>query len=157
LIPRIPSFVERGGLWVLGQGLLMLTVVWTGFTWAHQWNGPLSKWSGGLLLFVGAALGLLGGVALNRNLTPFPQPSSSARLVQTGVYAWMRHPLYTAVASTALGWALWQQSLPSVLASAVLGVFFDAKARREERWLRQRFPEYSQYARRVSRFLPGIY
>lgn len=41
--------------------------------------------------------------------------------------------------------------------SLVLAVFFDAKARREETWLRQQFPEYANYQLRVRRFLPGIY
>ena len=36
-------------------------------------------------------------------------------------------------------------------------VFFDRKARREERWLRSRFPKYAAYERRVRRFIPGIY
>jgi protein-S-isoprenylcysteine O-methyltransferase Ste14 len=35
--------------------------------------------------------------------------------------------------------------------------FFDLKARREERWLRERFADYDDYARRVKRFIPGFY
>jgi protein-S-isoprenylcysteine O-methyltransferase Ste14 len=38
-----------------------------------------------------------------------------------------------------------------------LAPLFDAKARREERWLRQKFPEYAGYERRVWRFVPWIY
>jgi hypothetical protein len=44
-----------------------------------------------------------------------------------------------------------------VAISFVLGVFFDAKARHEERWLRQQFPAYAGYERRVRRFIPWIY
>ena len=35
--------------------------------------------------------------------------------------------------------------------------FFDGKARREERWLRERFSHYDDYACRVKRFIPGLY
>jgi protein-S-isoprenylcysteine O-methyltransferase Ste14 len=35
--------------------------------------------------------------------------------------------------------------------------FLDAKARREEEWLRERFPEYRGYEASVKRFVPGIY
>jgi protein-S-isoprenylcysteine O-methyltransferase Ste14 len=38
-----------------------------------------------------------------------------------------------------------------------LAFFFDAKARHEERWLLRQFPEYDSYARRVRRFIPGLY
>jgi protein-S-isoprenylcysteine O-methyltransferase Ste14 len=35
--------------------------------------------------------------------------------------------------------------------------FFDAKARHEERWLRQKFPAYAAYAQQVRRFIPWLY
>jgi protein-S-isoprenylcysteine O-methyltransferase Ste14 len=41
--------------------------------------------------------------------------------------------------------------------SLSLAVFFDAKARREELWLRQQFPDYDRYARQVRRFIPWVY
>jgi len=50
-----------------------------------------------------------------------------------------------------------RSSWPALVASLALAIFFDAKARREERWLRRRFPEYTRYEQRVRRFIPGIY
>ncbi len=78
-------------------------------------------------------------------------------LVQHGIYARLRHPLYTAVFCAVLGWSLVWQSWPALAFSLALGVFFDAKARREESWLREKFPEYPDYERRVRRFIPWIY
>jgi protein-S-isoprenylcysteine O-methyltransferase Ste14 len=52
------------------------------------------------------------------------------------------------------GWALIWQSGSSLLAALALVPFFHAKARREERWLREMFPGYTDYARRVPRFVP---
>lgn len=46
---------------------------------------------------------------------------------------------------------------PALLVAAMLIPFFHAKARREERWLREKFPEYAEYERRVRRFIPWIY
>ena len=57
----------------------------------------------------------------------------------------------------AIGWALVWQSWPALLVAAALIPFFAAKARREERWLREKFPEYAAYEQRVRRFIPGIY
>jgi protein-S-isoprenylcysteine O-methyltransferase Ste14 len=90
-------------------------------------------------------------------LTPFPKPSEGAKLVQHGIYRLMRHPLYVAVICTAVGWSLFRFSWPAFAVSLTLAIFFDAKARHEERWLRQRFPDYLGYEQRVRRFIPWVY
>ena len=69
----------------------------------------------------------------------------------------IRHPLYTSVIAVAIGWALVWQSWPALLAAAALIPFFHAKALNEERWLREKFPDYADYERRVRRFIPWIY
>ena len=35
--------------------------------------------------------------------------------------------------------------------------FFDAKVRREEVWLVERYPSYPAYQRRVQKLIPGLY
>jgi protein-S-isoprenylcysteine O-methyltransferase Ste14 len=69
----------------------------------------------------------------------------------------MRHPLYTAVFCASAGWSLVWRSWPALAVSLLLALFFDAKARHEECWLRQQFPDYAGYERRVRRFIPWIY
>jgi len=56
-----------------------------------------------------------------------------------------------------MGWALVWRSWPALLAALALAPVLCAKARREERWLRQHFPEYAAYERRVRRFIPWIF
>jgi protein-S-isoprenylcysteine O-methyltransferase Ste14 len=114
--------------------------------------------AGGAVFFVIAlGCGIAGTVALGRNLSPFPKPSTHAQLVQGGIYGLMRHPLYTAVFCGSVGWVLVWQSWPALVISLVLAIFFDAKARHEERWLRQQFPDYTRYEQHVRRFIPWIY
>ncbi|MGN6642001.1 MAG: methyltransferase family protein, partial [Verrucomicrobiota bacterium] len=112
---------------------------------------------GAILLLLGAACGIAGIMALGSSLTPFPKPSVRTQLVQRGIYARVRHPLYLAVICAALGWSLVWQSWPALAASLVLAFYLDAKARREERWLQEQFPEYARYRERVRRFIPGVY
>ncbi len=151
------SFVQRGGGWVVGQFLLLLAVAGLDLT-GHAATKPLPIFSGGLVLIAAATLGSLAGLrALGRNLTPFPKPSAKTELVRHGIYGLIRHPLYTSVFCAAAGSSLIFQSGPALVASVVLGIFFDAKARHEERWLRQQFPDYADYERRVRRFIPWIY
>ena len=151
------KFIQRGGLWVAGQSVLLFAVVIFGVVF-HSNGKNLLVMAGGVVFFVVAlGRGFAGKVALGRNLTPFPKPSAHTQLVQGGIYGLMRHPLYTAVFCGSVGWALVWQSWPALLATLALAPFFDAKARREECWLRQQFPEYASYEQRVRRFIPWIY
>ncbi|MBK8233228.1 MAG: hypothetical protein IPK72_22280 [Candidatus Eisenbacteria bacterium] len=36
-------------------------------------------------------------------------------------------------------------------------LFIEAKVRREEAWLRERFPDYAAYQRRVRKLIPFVY
>ena len=151
------DFVRRGGWFVIGQSLLLLAIAGLDLT-GHAAMKSLPLFIGGLVLIAAAAICSVAGLlALGRNLTPFPKPSAKTELVQHGIYALIRHPLYTSVFCTAVGSSLLFQSWPASVASAVLGIFFDAKARHEEYWLRRQFPEYANYERRVRRFIPWVY
>lgn len=151
------SFARRGGWWVVAQAVLM-SAVFVGGWWNNEaWTVPAATAAGWMCLSLGGVLALLGFIQLGRGLTPFPRPVPGARLVTTGVYRLVRHPLYTSVFLTGLGWALARSSPVALVVSGLLLVFFDAKARHEERWLCERFPEYGAYARRVRRLLPWVY
>jgi protein-S-isoprenylcysteine O-methyltransferase Ste14 len=151
------GFFQRGGWWVLGQFTLMLVVAVLGMISGAATKNDATFLGGWFLLGVSALCGIAGMAALGRGLTPFPKPAAQAELVQHGIYSVMRHPLYTAVFCAAGGWSLIRGSWPALAASLVLAAFLDAKARREERWLRQQFPDYVSYERRVRRFIPWIY
>ena len=149
--------MQRGGLWVLAQGVLTLAVIAAGFFWPGE-RRPIVLTVGAIVFLLAAVVcGGLGAVSLGRNLTPFPRPSEPGRLVRTGIYGLIRHPLYTAVMCGSFGWALLRASWPGLLFAVAMIPFFDAKARREERWLQREFPEYQEYAQRVRRFLPWLY
>ena len=150
-------FVQRGGLWVLVQCALMLAVLGLCVLHGSESKNPPLLVAGLFFLTVSAGCGLAGALALGRNLSPFPKPMATAKLVRRGIYSILRHPLYTSVLCLAIGSSLLRQSVPALVVSLVLALFFDAKARREERWLGQRFPEYADYAQRVNRFIPWIY
>jgi protein-S-isoprenylcysteine O-methyltransferase Ste14 len=150
------SFVNRGGIWVVTQITLMLLNL-AAPLW-HRMGPGLPVIVGSALLFVVAAgFGILGAIALGKNLTPFPHPPSGTRLVTHGIYALVRHPLYSAVIFWTLGWALLWLSWPAFVAALVLLPLLDAKSRMEERWLCEQFPDYEAYQKRTRSFLPWIY
>ena len=151
------GFVQRGGLWVLAQGALLLAVTGLGITFRNNSKHIVFLLGGLLFLLASTYCGIAGVVALGRSLTPFPKPSAKTQFTQRGIYGLVRHPLYISVLCAAFGWSLLEQSWLALAVSLLLTIFFDAKARREETWLRQQFPEYANYQQRVRRFVPWIY
>ena len=150
-------FVQRGGWWVVGQFILLTAVAVLGIVCRQEPKREFILLCGLASLLAAAVTGLAGLINLGRNLTPFPRPSAQTRLVRHGIYRLIRHPLYTAVMCSAVGWSLCWQSWPALAASLALVVYLDAKARHEERWLRRQFPDYADYARCVKRFVPWLY
>ena len=135
----------------------MLALLVAGPWWRGQWTGMATPAIGGSLVLAGAWLGIAGVRLLGLNRTPFPEPKPGSHLVTTGIYARVRHPLYASVISLGFGWALLWRSGPALTLAAAQIVFFYAKARLEERLLRQRFAEYADYSRRVPRLVPRLF
>lgn len=150
------SFAARGGWWVVAQSILMLTAFVLAVMYPGRFSNPPIMALGFAVFAIGGYFGISGVLVLGKNRTPYPQPRAGSQLIQHGIYARVRHPLYTSVMLASLGWALIWQSVAAFCASLVLIPFFHAKARREEEFLRQTFPDYADYARRVPRFLPGL-
>jgi len=159
-VSRLPALGVHGEGWVTGQFLLLAAVGVAGLVDRPDWSGTpslVSQVVGAALTVLGVLVGLLGVRDLGASLTPHPRPKDDAHLVETGIYGWLRHPLYLGLMIGALGWALFAASALALAFTGALVVFLDLKARREEAWLRDRYPRYRMYARRVRRFIPGLY
>lgn len=151
----------RGEWYVVVQFVLLGLVAVAPFVdggrgWPAPWGG-LARVAGVGLMLVGAAVGAMGLLGLGRNLSPLPHPKDDAELVETGLYGLMRHPIYSGLIAGCAGWALVHNSLLTLLLAGVVFVFFDFKARREERALAAHFPGYRAYQARVRRFIPFVY
>lgn len=154
---------ERGEYWVLLQGVLLmgfvLLPVYRPIAWKINSQALLYVcWGLSAVLALGASLFIVKGLMdLGSNLTPLPYPRDEGQLVRSGVYGVVRHPLYSGLIFAALSWTVFQLSLSHLVAAAVLFVFLDAKARKEEVWLTQKYSEYSDYQQQVKKLIPGLY
>ncbi|MGB7786205.1 MAG: isoprenylcysteine carboxylmethyltransferase family protein [Salinimicrobium sp.] len=110
------------------------------------------------LALVFAGLGLLLVIIalfqLNTKLSPFPSPKKGAKLINSGVYAFARHPIYSGILFMGFGLSVWFHSGYKLLISFVLLLVFYFKSRYEEQRLQQQFPEYVFYKRQTGRFFP---
>lgn len=154
------SVFERGAWYVLIQGILIGLILFGSQGAPLLSEGTLKD----ILQSCGIALGLLAClimtiavVNLGKNLTPLPCPKDNAVLVQTGLYQYVRHPIYFGVLLAALAWLLIFPGAYVLAYSIGLFILFDVKARREEVWLVERFPAYKTYQQRVKKLIPGIY
>lgn len=86
-----------------------------------------------------------------------PEPNANNHLVETGLYARIRHPIYTGVMLSALGAAVAHGHVVGVIIAVVLCAFFAYKSTFEERWLMQVYPDYAAYRTRAGRFWPKLF
>jgi protein-S-isoprenylcysteine O-methyltransferase Ste14 len=154
----LPSLGPRGEGWVAIQVAALLAIGVAGPLSGSPEGSDVvavaARVAGVALLIAGGVLAVRGTIDLRDALTPLPHPRDDAELVEDGVYARARHPIYGGLILAALGWALvWMSPTTLVLAGA-LAVFFRLKSAREEHWLMERFPGYAAYRQRTRRFLP---
>jgi Putative protein-S-isoprenylcysteine methyltransferase len=155
---RLPSLGPRGEGWVAIQGLLLAIVAAAGLL-SPSWAGTIrvaTSIVGAVLIAGGGALAFRGLRDLRDALTPLPYPRTDAELVETGVYALVRHPIYGGLVLAAVGWGLLTASPVALVAGAILLGFFELKSRREEAWLEGRFAGYAAYRERTRRLIPWI-
>lgn len=152
----------RGEWYVLGQSGFVLLVLFAPMVQGRRPSlSPEVAWAPTLIGALLCALGLVfvgvATVSLGSSVSPFPRPKADGQLVSTGLYGIVRHPIYTGLCLLALGYAALWASVPAGAAAVGMFVFLDAKARREERWLAEKFDAYTRYQGRVRKLIPYIY
>lgn len=154
---------QRGEYWVLAQmALLAVYIVVPSYQPLHPadvppgWRYGTMALAGGIALWAGLLLSK-GLLDLGHNLTPLPYPREDGHLVQTGVYGWVRHSLYSGLILGTFALGLWQFSLSHLAISFALFGVLNAKANQEEVWLQERYPEYQDYRQRVKKLIPWVF
>lgn len=107
---------KRGEGWMLTV-LGIYSMIWLGvpsiFSWLIQFSA---------IGYTGIGLGMFGSAIwqLKENNSPYIIPSRGNRLVTTGIYEHVRHPMYGGIILTAVGLSVMSNSVEKLLMSAVL-------------------------------------
>jgi len=148
------------GFFVLAPGTIAGLVPWLITRWRMEWVGmwPLAlRALGAIVLFAG--LGILADsfarFAIQGLGTPAP-PLPTAHLVVSGLYRYVRNPMYVGVAAAIFGQGLLFGSLPLLTYGVFICVAFHLFVTAyEEPSLRARFgSEYLHFCAGVPRWVP---
>jgi protein-S-isoprenylcysteine O-methyltransferase Ste14 len=117
---------------------------------------PQAEIAGTVLLFLGVILLFAGFRGLGKSLTANPVPVDDGALVTTGIYARLRHPIYTGLLVLTMGLVVssgvWTQLIPWF---GLLGLLI-YKMRWEETLLSAKHKGYAAYKSRVPALFPKL-
>jgi protein-S-isoprenylcysteine O-methyltransferase Ste14 len=86
------------------------------------------------------------------------QPERQHRLVDSGVYSWVRHPMYMGLIPVMSGLSLWLGSWAGLIFSLVPIAILMVRITVEERVLRSSLPGYDEYSAKVrKRLIPFVW
>ena len=146
-----------GMLLVAAQFALIGVIAWKAGPFFLALQVSTLAWavlSGGLAL---AGWALTTNRPGNFNIRPVPKPGGT--LVTGGPYAWIRHPMYTAILLLGLagvyGVDIPGRTLVGAAFFALLGVLW-VKAGLEERLMLASHKGYAAYAKETSKFIPWL-
>jgi protein-S-isoprenylcysteine O-methyltransferase Ste14 len=121
---------------------------------------------GGLVSFLGLPLYVAGWwiMTLAMKVNPFAVPvvrlqeERHQRVIDTGVYAVVRHPMYSGFAPMVVGPALWLGSYTAALLAIVPIVLLAVRSVFEERFLKRELKGYDAYTEKVRyRLIPFVW
>jgi protein-S-isoprenylcysteine O-methyltransferase Ste14 len=141
---------DRGGRWVAAQFVVMGIVLGAGFLppgWPDSFAGLLAA-LGAVLSLLAAILGVWAWRTLDRSATAYPRPREGGRLIESGPYEFVRHPIYAAGLLFFTGFAL-ATSPVAFIPLVALALLWRNKAAYEEDLLVERYPDYREYRARV--------
>jgi len=128
------------------------------FGWKIHNNDALFYF-GKMLIVIGFIIRIIGQVTLRKQFSFFVKIRKDHELITTGIYKYVRHPLYSAAFLALLGAVLVFNSwlgFAVVILLVVPTIFYRIKV--EEKALVQKFgKDYLDYKKRVKILIPWIY
>lgn len=97
---------------------------------------------------------VLAAFFLRPSITALPEPREGAPFITSGIYRYVRHPMYSALILFGIGAAIYKWSPIAVLVAIGLFIVLNVKYRYEDSLLRAKWPEAAQYQKKVGALFP---
>lgn len=112
---------------------------------------------GSLMVVSGTVVNIAGRFNLGANWANHVRIYEDHSLVQTGMYRYVRHPLYASIMLMFFGAVVVYRNLAGLMAVCVIFIpFMTYRAKQEEKLLKERFMGYESYMAQVGRFFPKL-
>lgn len=115
-----------------------------------------ADWVNLILAGIGIVIIIIAIFQLNKNLSPFPTPPKNSKLVVTGLFSYVRHPIYTGILMTTFFLSVYLNSGYKLIITMLLTILFYYKSEYEEAQLEKKFPGYTNYKAGTGRFYPRL-
>ena len=112
-------------------------------------TNPIFYFLAFLIILIASIIILTAIKDLGRNLTPFPRPKTNSKLVTTGVYRFLRHPMYYSLVLISLGVFFIKLSIYNLFLTICLALIIKFKIILEEQYLNIKFKNYLLYKNEV--------
>ena len=102
-----------------------------------------------LIIIISSIIMLFAIKDLGINLSPLPRPITKSKLITTGIYRFMRHPMYYSLIFISFGLFIIKLSIYNLFLSISLALIIKFKIAVEEQYLTNKFKNYLLYKNEV--------
>jgi len=139
---------------VLGFMLTFGVVPWQ---FPRLWPlGPVLGWSMAGVTMAALVFTWWARIEMGRLWNGGVSRTAAHRVIDTGPFALVRHPIYTGLIAGVWAMALLQARPLALLGAVLFALGFTLKARLEERFLEAELPGYADYRKRVRMIVPFV-
>ncbi len=90
------------------------------------------------------------------NFNIVPEIKENAKLIITGPYKFVRHPMYSSLILFMLGFVLWKFSFINIAMLCIMSIAIFMKANKEEKLWHRKDSTYLEYKKRTKMIIPFL-
>lgn len=126
--------------------------------WGVLYHNPIDAWIGVCITLLAFVLGLWARLHIGKYWSGTVTLKREHKIIDTGPYRFIRHPIYTALLTAAFGTAMAAARKEAFVGVLIMVIAYIVKLKREERMMLKEFGrDYADYMTRTRALFPYIY
>ena len=104
---------------------------------------------GNVFIILGFILIIIAFKDLGKSISPMPKPKDNSKLITTGIYNFIKHPMYYSLIIISLGYFIKSLTFYNLFLTTLLVLILFTKINIEEKYLKRKYKNYSLYKKRL--------